>query len=201
MSIVRKKMNPGFIDSLVAGHEFLRPAEGTMTVCVLKMSCGAEVIGTSNVIEPLNFSAEMGEAVALENAKGKIWELEGYAIKRDLKYLVERAARAAHTMNQVYCQSIGDMSQPDWIDAPDWQKDSARVGVQAIMDNPEVTPAELHQSWLDQKLKDGWRYSKFKDPETKEHPCMVPYSELPEDQQRKDGLLRAIALSVIADVA
>jgi RyR domain. len=55
-----------------------------------------------------------------------------------------------------------------------------------------MTSENLHQNWLDQKKKDGWVYGKTKDAEKKTHPCMVPYSDLPKEQQVKDHLFHAI---------
>jgi hypothetical protein len=43
-----------------------------------------------------------------------------------------------------------------------------------------------------QKLADGWKYGPVKYPEKKEHPCMVPFAELPKEQQLKDALFRHI---------
>lgn len=38
---------------------------------------------------------------------------------------IEQTAKTAHEVNRAYCLSIGDISQPSWEDAPDWQKKSA----------------------------------------------------------------------------
>ena len=42
---------------------------------------------------------------------------------------IERIARVCHEVNRAYCQALGDMSQPTWADAPEWQRSSARMGV------------------------------------------------------------------------
>jgi hypothetical protein len=67
---------------------------------------------------------------------------------------------------------------------PDWQKDSARQGVQKALDG--ASPEDLHLSWCDQKVKAGWRYGPEKNPERKTHPCLLPYKDLPADQRQKD---------------
>ena len=106
-------------------------------------------------------------------------------------------ARVCHEVNRAYCKALGDESQLPWEDAPDWQKDSALAGVNLHMDNPEAGPEASHESWLDQKLADGWIYGPEKDPENKLHPCMVPFAELPVEQQAKDfifcGVVHALA--------
>jgi hypothetical protein len=42
------------------------------------------------------------------------------------------------------------------------------------------------------KLSQGWRYGEVKDAVAKTHPCMVPFEQLPVEQQAKDRLLLAI---------
>lgn len=110
---------------------------------------------------------------------------------------VEQIAEVCHEANRAYCKSIGDNSQPTWEDAPDWQKKSAVTGVQYHLDNPNSKPEDSHNSWLKEKEADGWKYGEVKNPETKEHPCYVPYNELPIEQQKKDylflGIVRALA--------
>ncbi len=108
-----------------------------------------------------------------------------------------RAAEAAHEANRVLCLALGDSSQPKWEDAPQWQKDSAIVGVRLINNNPATTPEQSHESWLAQKSADGWKFGAVKNPETKEHPCFRPYSELPEGQRLKDEMFGIVVRSVL----
>ena len=61
----------------------------------------------------------------------------------------------------------------------------------AIAAGTITTPGDSHRSWLAEKEGDGWVYGPVKDPERKEHPCMVPFGQLPKDQQAKDFLFLA----------
>ena len=106
----------------------------------------------------------------------------------------EQIARTCHEANKVYCEAGGDDSQLAWEDAPKWQRDSAMSGVILHMDN-DIGPETSHISWMAQKESDGWKYGKTKDANKKTHPCMVPFEELPKDQQFKDFLFRAIVHS------
>ena len=101
-------------------------------------------------------------------------------------------ARVAHEINRAYCASLGDTSQPSWDDAPDWQKTSALAGVDMHLANPDATPEKSHESWLAQKTAEGWKYGPVKDAEKKEHPCFLPYAELPPEQKAKDYLFRTV---------
>jgi len=104
----------------------------------------------------------------------------------DDKKIVEACARAAHEVNRAYCLAMGDESQPPWESAPEWQRASALKGVAgAIAGN---TPERSHEGWLAEKAATGWKYGPVKDPEKKEHPCFVPYAELPPAQRHKDLL-------------
>lgn len=108
----------------------------------------------------------------------------------------EDIAQVSHEVNRAYCQSIGDQSQPEWKDAPEWQKSSAIKGVQFHIDNPDASPSASHESWLKQKTEEGWKYGTVKNPELKEHPCFVPYDQLPPEQKSKDFLFKQVVHSL-----
>ncbi|RYF45877.1 MAG: hypothetical protein EOO27_40530 [Comamonadaceae bacterium] len=101
-------------------------------------------------------------------------------------------AAVAHAVNAAYCASIGDDSQSDWSSAPQWQKDSALAGVEMHLANPDATPEQSHAAWLAQKDADGWKFGPLKDVDKKEHPCFLPYADLPAEQRSKDYLFRAV---------
>jgi hypothetical protein len=113
-------------------------------------------------------------------------------------HAVFNAAAAAHRANRIYCQAIGDESQHEWEDCPEWQADSAIMGAQAIADNPDLTPEQSHAGWMAQKAAEGWTFGEAKDAEKKTHPCMVPYDELPIQQRVKDEIFRAVVSGVLA---
>ena len=106
--------------------------------------------------------------------------------------VVERIARVAHEVNRAYCAALGDNSQPTWEDAPEWQKASARHGVELHIDIPHITPEQSHEAWMEEKRLDGWKWGAVKDPVKKEHPCYVRYDQLPESQRAKDYIFKAI---------
>ena len=110
-------------------------------------------------------------------------------------------AKACHEANKAYCESIGDNSQPSWEDAPNWQTESAIKGVEFAIANPNATPADMHQSWTDQKVSEGWVYGEVKDAEAKTHPCLVPYNELPEQQREKDSIFQRTVKSFLTPYA
>ena len=111
---------------------------------------------------------------------------------------IDFVAKVAHQINKAYCESIGDFSQLPWHEAPQWQRDSAIQGVNFHLDNPNASPAASHENWLSQKKAEGWKYGPKKDPDKKEHPCFLPFDELPTEQKTKDFLFRQVVHSLYA---
>lgn len=111
-------------------------------------------------------------------------------------YTIEDIAKVCHETNKAFCESIGDFTQLSWEDAPKWQRDSAIKGVEFNLANPDAPAYASHNSWLEQKIIDGWKYGPVKNAETKEHPCFVPFEELPAEQQVKDHLFKSVVANL-----
>lgn len=101
---------------------------------------------------------------------------------------IEDVARACHELNRTLCRELGDYSHKLWHDAPDWQRSSACEGVTAIAEGNITRPSDSHAAWSKRKRSEGWVYGEVKDPEAKTHPCLVPFDDLPPEQQLKDHL-------------
>lgn len=101
-----------------------------------------------------------------------------------------------HEANKAYCDSIGDPSQKHWEEAADWQKQSAIKGVEFKINNPDAGDDAQHNSWMKQKIDNGWVYGEHKNESLLTHPCIVPFEELPIEQQKKDKLFAAIVTAL-----
>lgn len=110
---------------------------------------------------------------------------------------IEKIARLCHEANKVWCEMNGDDTQKHWEEAEQWQRDSAIKGVQFVIDNPFAGDSAQHDSWMQEKIAQGWVHGEVKNPEAKTHPCIRPFEFLPEFQQRKDGIFRAIVLAMM----
>ncbi len=104
---------------------------------------------------------------------------------------IDAIARVCHEANRAYCATLGDVSQTYWSNAPEWQKESARKGVELHLSG-DHGPEASHEAWMKHKLAEGWVYGPVKDPERKTHHCLVPFDQLPPEQQKKDVLFAAI---------
>lgn len=105
-------------------------------------------------------------------------------------------AKVAHEANKAWCEANGDHSQPSWDDAPEWQRESAISGVLFHFNNQDAGDSASHDAWMRHKVSDGWVYGEIKDSNAKTHPCLVPFAELPHQQQVKDALFRSIVHAI-----
>jgi hypothetical protein len=105
---------------------------------------------------------------------------------------IEKIARVCHEANRAWCEANGDTSQVAWDKAQAWQREAAVDAVKFALANPNAPASAQHDSWMQFKLSDGWRYGPAKDAAAKTHPWLVPFDELPPEQQAKDRLMMAI---------
>ena len=91
--IQRKGLNaprftPELIDSVIVSESYHVFHGTTVTVCCLTLLNGYCVIGESASASPENFNAELGRKIARDNARNKIWSLEGYLLRSKLAGVV-----------------------------------------------------------------------------------------------------------------
>ena len=78
------RLTPTQIDSAIAAEDYHVFPATSLTVCCLTLKNGFTVTGESACASPENFDAELGRKIARENARNKIWALEGYLLKERL---------------------------------------------------------------------------------------------------------------------
>ena len=44
----------------------------------------------------------------------------------------------------------------------------------------------VHEVWAQNRINEGWKYGDKRNDELKQHPCLVPYEELPEVEKNYD---------------
>lgn len=110
----------------------------------------------------------------------------------DNEKYIEAIARVMHEANRAWCEANGDISQPAWDAAPEWQRSSAINAVEFHLTNPSASASATHDKWMDDKLAAGWTHGAVKDADAKTHPCIVPFDELPHVHRAKDVLARAV---------
>ena len=97
------RLTPNHIDSVISSVNYFTADNGivgrsyqnkealfnpgvlsTLTFCVIVLKNGFTVTGESACASPENFDPEIGRKIAYENAREKIWLLEGYLLKEKL---------------------------------------------------------------------------------------------------------------------
>lgn len=77
------RLTPDLIVSKIVKEEYHLLTE-VLTVCVLTLENGFTITGESACASPANYNKEIGDRIARDNAKEKIWILEGYLLKQKL---------------------------------------------------------------------------------------------------------------------
>ena len=100
------RLTPADIDSKIKAVEYILPRDvckrdngvevfdaplplQTLTFCILTLENGFTVTGESACASPENFDAEIGKKIAYDNAREKIWLLEGYLLKEKLNHQIK----------------------------------------------------------------------------------------------------------------
>ncbi|MGL4564324.1 MAG: Gp49 family protein [Halioglobus sp.] len=78
------RLTPELIDDAILTAQYRVFPDTGLTVCYLTLKNGHTVTGESACASPENFNAELGRNIAYDNARDKIWALEGYLLKQKL---------------------------------------------------------------------------------------------------------------------
>lgn len=78
------RLSPADIDNAIVGEDYYVFPNTTFTVCLLTLKNGFNVSGESAAASLENFDVEIGRKIAKDNARNKIWALEGYLLKQKL---------------------------------------------------------------------------------------------------------------------
>ena len=80
------RLNPDMIDAAIVSEQYHVFPGTTMTVCALTLRNGYIVTGESAAASPRNFDQAIGRKIARDNARNKIWALEGYLLREKLSH-------------------------------------------------------------------------------------------------------------------
>jgi hypothetical protein len=78
------RLTPAHIGETIVAEDYHVFPGTTLTVCALKLRNGFVVTGESAAASPENFDQEIGRKIARDNARQKIWALEGYLLRECL---------------------------------------------------------------------------------------------------------------------
>lgn len=87
------RLTPASIDAAIHSEQYHVFPGTTLTVCALTLRNGYIVTGESAAASPENFDQAIGRKIARENARNKIWGLEGYLLRENLSRNVNAVAQ------------------------------------------------------------------------------------------------------------
>ncbi len=79
------RLTPESIDSVIVSETFTVLPSGKVMVCELTLRNGFTVRGEAATVSKANFNHEIGQRISRENARSKVWELEGYLLQDRLR--------------------------------------------------------------------------------------------------------------------
>lgn len=78
------RLTPQRVDDVISSETYTKLPSGRTLICELTLSNGYTVRGESSCVSIENFDYELGKKISREDARNKIWQLEGYLLKEKL---------------------------------------------------------------------------------------------------------------------
>lgn len=66
-----------------------------------------------------------------------------------------------------------------------------------MLELSEKIAKNVHEVWVESRIKEGWTYGNERNDAVKKHPCLVPYEELPESEKASDRRTALATLTLI----
>jgi len=85
--LIGPRLTPHDIDNKIRSVAYTNLPSGKCVICEIILLNGFSVRGESACVSPDNFDQEIGNKIAYEDARNKIWQLEGYLLQE--KYPVK----------------------------------------------------------------------------------------------------------------
>ena len=75
------RLKPENIDAKIKSITFTKLPPNKAMVCEITLLNGFTVRGEAACVSPENFDKDIGEKISFEDARSKIWQLEGYLLQ------------------------------------------------------------------------------------------------------------------------
>jgi hypothetical protein len=115
--------------------------------------------------------------------------------------VVEQIAKIAHQTMKAYSETLDDYSQINWEELTPTQQQMVRDAVNnflvAVEKGTILDEKNVHNNWMEARIKEGWTYGETKSYINKTDPMLVPFSQVPAEQTVKYKLLRKVIFAFI----
>lgn len=82
--LVAPRITPERIDAVIVDATYTRLPSGKCMVCELTLVNGFTVRGEASVVSSENFDEKIGKKISHDDARNKVWMLEGYLLQEAL---------------------------------------------------------------------------------------------------------------------
>lgn len=97
-------------------------------------------------------------------------------------------AKAGYEVCRAFEISNGITNDTDWEKLDKTRKDNLTKAVGMLRSKKRTHVSSIHESWIDNMIRNGWSYGKVYDAEAKTHPDMIDYRSLSPLHRAKDKL-------------
>lgn len=74
------RVHPRDVDAAIQKIEYVVLPDGRTTICLLTLDNGFTARGEASCVDIANYNKLVGEDIALQKAKDKVWELLGFRL-------------------------------------------------------------------------------------------------------------------------
>lgn len=79
----------------------------------------------------------------------------------------------------------------EWSDLTQQQRDRVSARVEIYMQQPDMSPEQIHSQWVARMMQAGWKYGDELSDKEKTNPFMVAYGDLPMLRRVEDSVVKA----------
>lgn len=111
--------------------------------------------------------------------------------------IMRQCARIAHEAVCGLRQANGFGDCPPWAETTHEERSQAMHQVAAVIRQRNFSMEDIHERYVNEMQDMGWTYAEGEaDPNFKTSPLLVPFAQLPLEQQQEDMVFRAVVLAL-----
>lgn len=101
---------------------------------------------------------------------------------------IEQISKTTHEVHLSYCRSMGIDTQGKWEEISEAHKNGIISSVKGILLGEISTKVESHNNFINNKIKDGWKWGEYYCKNKKTNPRLVVYQLLSLEDKVKESL-------------
>jgi hypothetical protein len=109
-----------------------------------------------------------------------------------VKITPEQIAVICHEACRQLDRALRDDLREPWSKTTWWMRQTCIASVMFHIQNPDAAQDAAHEDWRKHKFELGWKAGPIPNEAIMEHPCLVPFAELPEEQRIEHALFKAV---------